>query len=40
MGARRRSREKLVVNRVYVANFGEGNALWPMTKANDTIITI
>lgn len=40
MGARRRSREKLAVNRVYVANFGEGNALWPVAKANNTIITI
>jgi hypothetical protein len=26
--------------RVYIANFGEGNALWPIAKANQTIITI
>lgn len=28
------------MNRVYIANFGEGNALWPIAKANNTIITI
>jgi hypothetical protein len=29
-----------VSGRVYIANFGEGNALWPIAKANQTIITI
>ena len=29
-----------MAGRVYIANFGEGNALWPVAKANDTIITI
>lgn len=28
------------MNRVYIANFGEGYALWPIAKANQTIITI
>lgn len=28
------------MNRVYIANMGEGNALWPIAKANDTIITV
>lgn len=28
------------MNQVYIANFGEGNALWPVAKQNDTIITI
>ena len=28
------------MSRVYVANFGEGNALWPVARSNDTIITI
>lgn len=28
------------MNRVYVANMGEANALWPVAKANSTIITI
>lgn len=28
------------MNKVYVANFGEGNALWPIAKTNNTIITI
>ena len=28
------------MNKVYVANFGEGNSLWPVAKANDTVITI
>lgn len=28
------------MNRVYVATFGEGNALWPVATANETIITI
>lgn len=26
--------------RVYIANFGEGNALWPTAKANSTVLTI
>jgi hypothetical protein len=28
------------MDQVYVANFGEGNALWPIAKANDAIVTI
>jgi len=28
------------MNRVYIANFGEGNALWPIAQQNSTIITI
>lgn len=28
------------MDRVYIANMGEGNTLWPLAKANDTIITI
>jgi hypothetical protein len=28
------------MDRVYVANFGEGNALWPVARARSTIITI
>ena len=28
------------MDRVYIANMGEGNALWPIAKANNTIITI
>ena len=28
------------MNRVYIANFGEGNILWPVAKANNTIITV
>ena len=28
------------MNRVYIANFGEGNALWPNARTNNTIITI
>lgn len=28
------------MNKVYIANFGEGNALWPIAKANGTIMTI
>lgn len=28
------------MNNVYIANFGESNALWPIAKANQTIITI
>lgn len=28
------------MNKVYIANFGEGNALWPIAKANQTVITI
>lgn len=27
-------------DRVYIANFGEGNALWPTAKANNTVLTI
>ena len=27
-------------NRVYIANFGEGNALWPTAKANNSIVTV
>ncbi|MCJ1961609.1 hypothetical protein [Novosphingobium mangrovi (ex Hu et al. 2023)] len=26
-----------MTGRVYIANFGEGNALWPVAKANDTV---
>lgn len=33
-------RRKRNMDQVYVANFGEGNALWPKAKANSTIITI
>ena len=29
-----------MTDRVYIANFGEGNALWPIAKANNTIITV
>jgi hypothetical protein len=29
-----------LMDRVYIANFGESNALWPVAKANNTIITI
>jgi hypothetical protein len=29
-----------MTGKVYIANFGEGNALWPIAKANQTIITI
>ena len=28
------------MNKVYIANFGEGNALWPIAQKNNTIITI
>jgi len=28
------------MNRVYIANFGEGNALWPTALANNTVLTI
>lgn len=28
------------MDRVYIANFGESNALWPIAKANSTILTI
>lgn len=28
------------MDRVYIANFGEGNALWPVAKAHNTLITI
>lgn len=28
------------MNRVYIANFGEGNALWPTARDNSTILTI
>lgn len=37
---RRFAREKQGVDQVYIANFGEGNALWPIARANGTIITI
>ena len=26
-------------NKVYIANFGEGNSLWPQVKANNSIAT-
>lgn len=29
-----------MAGRIYIANFGEGNALWPVAKANNTVITI
>lgn len=29
-----------MTGRIYIANFGEGNALWPVAKANSTIITV
>jgi len=29
-----------MTGRVYIANFGEANALWPIAKANSTILTI
>jgi hypothetical protein len=29
-----------MTNRVYIANFGEANALWPTAKKNSTILTI
>lgn len=29
-----------MTGRVYIANFGEGNALWPIAKTNSTILTI
>lgn len=28
------------MDRVYIANFGEGNALWPTARANSTILTV
>lgn len=28
------------MDQVYIANFGEGNVLWPVAKANNTIITV
>ena len=29
-----------MTGRVYIANFGEGNSLWPIAKANSTIVTV
>jgi hypothetical protein len=29
-----------MTDRVYIANFGEGNALWPTALANNTVLTI
>jgi hypothetical protein len=37
---RQRFAEGYGMERVYIANFGEGNSLWPVAKANNTIITI
>lgn len=29
-----------MTDRIYIANFGEANALWPTAKANNTVLTI